>query len=52
MSCQEDFSQDIDNRDKLKKVFKYLENIKQEHRDILVYRIWDDLSYKEISEIT
>jgi len=52
MSCQDDFCQNIDNRDKLKEVFKYLENIKKEHRDILVYRIWDDLSYKEISEIT
>lgn len=52
MSCSSDFSQDIDNKDKLKEVFKYLETIKKEHRDILVYRIWDDLSYKEISDIT
>ena len=52
MSCNSDFSQDIDNKDKLKEVFKYLETIKKEHRDILVYRIWDDLSYKEISDIT
>ena len=52
LSCQSDFWQDIDNKDKLKQVFKYLENIKKEHREILIYRIWDDLSYKEISEIT
>ncbi len=51
MSCNSDFSQDIDNKDKLKEVFKYLETIKKEHRDILVYRIWDDLSYKEISVV-
>ncbi|MDD2907758.1 MAG: RNA polymerase sigma factor [Candidatus Gracilibacteria bacterium] len=52
MSVNSDFAQDLDNKDKLKEVFGYLKTIKKEHRDILIYRIWDDLSYKEISEIT
>jgi len=52
MSINSDFAQDLDNKDKLKEVFWYLKNIKKEHRDIVIYRIWDDLSYKEISEIT
>ncbi len=50
MSVKEDFWQDVDNKDKLKEVFHYLKDIKEEHREIVLYRIWEDLSYKEISE--
>jgi RNA polymerase sigma factor (sigma-70 family) len=52
MSTFEDFWEQIDNKDKLKEVFSYLGTIKKEHREIVLYRIWEDLSYKEISEIT
>lgn len=52
MSINSDFAQDLDNKEKLKEVFLYIKDIKKEHRDILIYRIWDDLSYKEISDIT
>jgi len=36
----------------LKEVFLYIKDLKKEHRDILIMRLWDNLSYKEISEIT
>lgn len=52
MSINTDFWRNIDNRDKLKEIFIYLKWIKKEQREILMYRIWEDLSYKEISEIT
>lgn len=52
LSKEENIWNDIDNKDKLKEVFKYINSLKQEHRDILVMRLWDNLSYKEISEIT
>jgi len=42
----------IDNNSKLDEVLNYLERIDKSHKDILIMRIWDDLSYKEISEIT
>lgn len=52
MSTNENFWEQIDNRDKLKEIFSYLWTIKKEHRKIILYRIWEDLSYKEISDIT
>jgi RNA polymerase sigma-70 factor (ECF subfamily) len=47
-----DIWEDIDNKQKLKEVVDYLKNLKKEHSEILIMRIWDNLSYKEISEIT
>lgn len=52
MSLKQDFWQDVDNKEKLKEVFSYLETIKQEHKDIVLYRIWEDLSYREIALLT
>lgn len=52
MSIKNDFAEDVDNKEKLKEVFGYLDTIKKEHKEIVLYRIWEDLSYKEISEIT
>jgi len=42
----------IDNKEKLKEVFEYIKWLKQEHRDILIMRLWENLSYNEISKIT
>jgi DNA-directed RNA polymerase specialized sigma24 family protein len=47
-----DYAKDIDDKDKLREVFDHIKKLKKEHRDVFLYRIWDDLSYKEISEIT
>ena len=47
-----DYSQDIDNKDKLLSIQNYLSELKADQKEILVLRIWEDLSYKEISEIT
>jgi len=48
----EDYAWNIESKDKLKQVIKYLQDIKKEHREIIIYRIWYDLSFNEISEIT
>lgn len=48
----EDIWKQIDDKEKLKEVFEYIKWLKQEHRDILVMRLWENLSYKEIAEIT
>lgn len=42
----------IEQRELLEKVFKILNKIDTEKREILMLKIWDELSYKEISEIT
>lgn len=43
---------EIDNKAKLKEVLDYLNCLEQAHREILIMRIWDNLSYNEISQIT
>lgn len=48
----EDPGEHIDRTGKLAEVLGYLDTLPREHRDIIMMRIWDDLSYKEISEIT
>jgi RNA polymerase sigma-70 factor, ECF subfamily len=47
-----DFSWDVDNKDKLDKVFDFIATLKVDQKEVVLLRIWEDLSYKEISEIT
>lgn len=42
----------IDNESKVQEIFKFVSKLKAEHKQILIMRLWDELSYKEISEIT
>ncbi len=44
---------DIDNRDKLRAVLDYINtNLSERDKNIIMMRIWDDMSYEEISRIT
>lgn len=52
LSIFENYNEKIDNKDKLSEVISFLKTLKKEQRDVFMLRIWDDLSYKEISEIT
>lgn len=52
ISEERDLWKDIDNKDKIKEILIYLKKVRKEHREIFILRIWNDLSYKEISEIT
>ncbi|MFH1235694.1 MAG: sigma-70 family RNA polymerase sigma factor [Parcubacteria group bacterium] len=36
----------------IEQVKQYLQTLKQEHQDVVLMRIWDDLPYKHIAEIT
>jgi RNA polymerase sigma-70 factor (ECF subfamily) len=47
-----DFADDVDNKDKLNKILEFLDTLKADQKEVIVLRIWEDLSYKEISEIT
>lgn len=42
----------IDNKQRLENVEAFLETLKPLEREIVILRVWDDLSYKEIAEIT
>lgn len=47
-----DIAWNIDNKNKLGEVLDYLNKIDENQKTIFIMRIWDDLSYKEISDIT
>jgi RNA polymerase sigma-70 factor (ECF subfamily) len=46
-----DLETDLDVRDKLEAVKKNLAQFKPAHREIVILRLWQELSYREISEI-
>ncbi|MFH1325935.1 MAG: RNA polymerase sigma factor [Candidatus Falkowbacteria bacterium] len=42
---------DLDVKQKLAEVKKYLSKLKSEQRDIIIMRVWQEMSYAEIAEI-
>lgn len=42
----------VSDKLELERVQKYLESLTSEQRDLVIMRIWDGLSYKEIAQIT
>ncbi|MDQ3077152.1 MAG: sigma-70 family RNA polymerase sigma factor [bacterium] len=48
---QESVEIEIDDREEAKKVKKYLDKLSAIERDIVIMRVWQELSYKEIAEI-
>lgn len=48
----QDLSAEVDQRNKLEEVLTYLDTLPGEQKQIVIMRIWDDLSYAEIAEIT
>lgn len=52
MSRNENFWENLDNKEKLKEIFNFLKTSKKEYREIFILRVWDNLSYNEIAEIT
>jgi len=51
LKSDQDIVSDLDTREKLAEVSKYLAKLNPEQREIVVMRVWDSLSYQEISEI-
>jgi RNA polymerase sigma-70 factor (ECF subfamily) len=51
LSTNENIPKDLDTKLKLESVQEYLKKIKAEHRDIVLLRVWEGLSYKEIAKI-
>lgn len=51
LASKGDVIKDIDIKNRIKEIESYLENIKSEHRDILIMRVWQGMSYKEIAEV-
>lgn len=49
---EENLERDLDIRATLEEVEKYLKILKPEAREIIIMRVWQELSYREIAEIT
>jgi RNA polymerase sigma factor (sigma-70 family) len=49
---KDDVAGEAEVKDQLNQVKKYLANLNEEQRDIVVMRLWDELSYAEIAELT
>ncbi len=47
-----DLEKETDDKELLSEVKKALEFLKPEQKEIVIMRVWDELSYKEIAEIT
>lgn len=52
ISHSENHSANIDDRATVEKILGYLETVNPEYKEILILRIWDDLAYEDISQIT
>lgn len=52
LSGDEDIERDIDMIKQLEGVKEYLKTLKAEQREIVILRVWEDLSYREISQAT
>jgi RNA polymerase sigma-70 factor, ECF subfamily len=51
LSDGEDFTQDFDAKEKIKTVKKYLKALNSEQREIVLLRVWEDKTYREIAKI-
>ncbi len=50
LSDDQNLEIDLDAREKLREVKKYLAKFKPEHREIIMMRLWGEMSYREIAE--
>jgi RNA polymerase sigma-70 factor, ECF subfamily len=52
LSARENIETDFDVKDSLEKVQAYLKQLNPDQRELVILRVWDGLSYREIAEIT
>lgn len=51
LASDEDVQKSVQANLSLKQIEEYIQKLKPEQRDLVILRVWQDLSYKEISEI-
>lgn len=51
LAGKEDLERDLDAIRKLEKVEKYIKDLKSEQRDIIIMRVWQEMSYAEIAAV-
>jgi RNA polymerase sigma-70 factor (ECF subfamily) len=52
LSDSTNISRDYEHKEKMAQAKKYLAQLPEEQRDLVIMRLWDGLSYAEIAEIT
>jgi RNA polymerase sigma-70 factor, ECF subfamily len=50
--ARDDVAGEAEVKDRLDQVKKYLDKLSQDQREIVVMRLWDELSYAEIADLT
>jgi RNA polymerase sigma-70 factor (ECF subfamily) len=51
LAGREDILRDLDTAQKIEKIEKYIHALSGDQRDIVMLRVWQEMPYKEISEI-
>jgi len=51
LSTEENLEYDVQVKEKIRKVKEHLKNLDREQREIIMMKIWDGLTHREISEI-
>lgn len=51
ISSEDDTELDTENKEKLRRVKKYLQKLTGDQRDVIILRVWENMSYREIAEI-
>lgn len=51
LSAENNLLVDLDNKIKLEEVHKYLQLLKPTQRDIIIMRVWQEMSYQEIADV-
>ncbi len=52
VSAAEDIERDAANKEMLEQVREYMQELPAEQRDVIMLRLWEELSYEEIARIT
>ena len=52
LTGNDNIERDLVNKIQLEKIGEYLQKLEPLHREIIIMKIWDGLSYKEIADIT
>lgn len=52
LAGKEDVARDVEMRLKLEEVHKYLQALSAEQREIIVMRVWQEMSFQEIADVT
>lgn len=51
LSGGDDISQNVENKDNIEKIKKYISQLTPRQREIIILRVWENMPYREIADI-